>query len=172
MTILHRTNVEIFQSGLGLQRTIVSMIDRISLYKMKNIVKKAHHNLPEPKVTSSNCFFCPTNSPNPNEWRRKSSKSSHLRSRNQQVFHVSAWKWTKTTAWLLKIAGNYFSLDGVTVAPRPITASQNPKVASPNSLFCLATVQKTDRFDLWRQTTKKSKKLWHRRRWSLSFVSR
>lgn len=95
MTILHRTNVEIFQSGLGLQRTIVSMIDRISLYKMKNIVKKAHHNLPEPKVTSSNCFFCSTKQSEDSSltmMTKESSKSLHLTSRNKQILNIFAWK--------------------------------------------------------------------------------
>lgn len=33
----------------------------------KENVEIAHHYFPEPKVTSSDCFFCPTSSPKPKE---------------------------------------------------------------------------------------------------------
>ena len=56
-----------------------------------------HHNFQKPKVTSSNCFFCQTNSPKRKDsltsnMTKKSNKSLYLRSWSQLIFDIVAWK--------------------------------------------------------------------------------
>ena len=49
-------------------RYFSKLIDLLfSPFNIAENVKNAHRNFPEPKVTSSDCYFCPTNRPNPKD---------------------------------------------------------------------------------------------------------
>lgn len=69
-------------SYLYLLQLISLFIKSFSL-KCQTIMENSHHSFPEPTVRLSKCIFCPANSPTPKD---SSSKWSHLRSWNQQIF--------------------------------------------------------------------------------------
>lgn len=75
----------------GLFSSSIILLFTVNDYCGKSVYR---HNFPEPAVTSSNDSFGPTNTQS--QWlswmTKKSSRSLHLRSWNQQMFGIFHWK--------------------------------------------------------------------------------
>lgn len=62
--------------------------------KCQKIGKNVHHNFPEPKLTSLNYLFCPTNPPKP--------KCIQLNLEIQQIVTYEKLEWANGVAFLIK----------------------------------------------------------------------